>query len=995
MDGTVLSNPPRIHLLDGNVVLLLPLAAPSEGLSLSVVHNARARALRIREVVGFVPEEAGWAGLAFAADLAAEVEKGPGRIEVHQGGEVIATHDLPDPAAPVLGMIGGVEDYCLTGWAADWRGHDLPGGVLLLDGQAVADVPPPTLHHPLHRHATRRGCAGFRVPLPEAALDGDIHDLALRFGACTLRGIDWRADPCCGLGTATREGLGLWFLDRALPDGPVTINVVAGGKVLAKGLTGVHGDLQREGRRVIGFSMPVRMPDGRVELRAGENAQLHFATLHVSSTNAALGSMRRAAAELRALQIEIGPVAGWPRDLLQDMRRQAGLAQALPPRVVGQIEGCGRRVSVIVPVYKGLAETEACIASLRNSIAAGDGIIAEVLLIDDCSPEPGMATLLAAHAGPCGHAMIRVLRNETNLGFVGSINRGFAEALADADVLLLNSDTVVPPSLARRLRRAAYSRDDIASVTPLSNDATILSLPDRDGANRMGVAQAMRLDELLQKAGRRPVDVPVGVGFCFYIKRVALNDVGGFGPEWQRGYCEEVDWCLRAADRGWTHVAAADTLVLHHGSASFGSEERTAALARNHALLEQRYPEYMEAVRVFQSADPLSDLRVDGFCALLAAAGQPLVLHFTHAYGGGTAVLVERLAEALAGSGHANLICAREPDEWLGEAVFTLRWREGGTKLRVAEDRIAEVVARLGVAAPDMQTRVHSLTGVGPHVRDVLALPGMRWRVHVHDYQWYCPRVVLVDHTALYCGEPETRYCQLCVRAGSFYDFAADDVLIRTDLDAWIAANRALLAGAERVEAPSHDTAKRLRQRLDLANVVVMPHPEPVSEGRITRAPDRDRVLRIALLGGISPQKGMAVLRDLGMYIDATRAPVRLTVIGEVAEPEEFEEIGCITITGPYQRHEAARLLGRVDPHFVFFPAVWPETYSFTLSECWVAGYPAVAFDIGAIAERIKATGAGVVLPLQTDAASLLDRLRAACAATGALHGHRFRIADA
>ena len=76
----------------------------------------------------------------------------------------------------------------------------------------------------------------------------------------------------------------------------------------------------------------------------------------------------------------------------------------------------------------------------------------------------------------------------------------------------------------------------------------------------------------------------------------------------------------------------------------------------------------------------------------------------------------------------------------------------------------------------------------------------------------------------------------------------------------------------------------------------------------------------------------------------------------------------------------------------MFFPAIWPETYSFVLSEIWAAGYPAVAFDIGAIAERIRATGAGDGDSLRHHARPLLARLLEARGKLARLAGLEFEI---
>ncbi|MBV8573496.1 MAG: glycosyltransferase, partial [Acetobacteraceae bacterium] len=60
-----------------------------------------------------------------------------------------------------------------------------------------------------------------------------------------------------------------------------------------------------------------------------------------------------------------------------------------------------------------------------------------------------------------------------------------------------------------------------------------------------------------------------------------------------------------------------------------------------------------------------------------------------------------------------------------------------------------------------------------------------------------------------------------------------------------------------------------------------------------------------------------------------------------------------ITETGQYEDAELPRLLARVGPHLVWFPAQWPETYSYTLDAAIAAGLPIVASGIGAFPERL------------------------------------------
>lgn len=117
---------------------------------------------------------------------------------------------------------------------------------------------------------------------------------------------------------------------------------------------------------------------------------------------------------------------------------------------------------------------------------------------------------------------IRLIRNPHNLGFPGSANAGILAA-SGRDVVLLNSDTLVPPGWLERLRDAAHAADDIGTVTPLSNNASILSYPGPGPDNDIpDLAETIVLDRQAFRANRgATIDIPVGVGFCLYIEPLA------------------------------------------------------------------------------------------------------------------------------------------------------------------------------------------------------------------------------------------------------------------------------------------------------------------------------------------------------------------------------------------------------------------------------------------------------------------------------------------
>jgi glycosyltransferase involved in cell wall biosynthesis len=84
---------------------------------------------------------------------------------------------------------------------------------------------------------------------------------------------------------------------------------------------------------------------------------------------------------------------------------------------------------------------------------------------------------------------------------------------------------------------------------------------------------------------------------------------------------------------------------------------------------------------------------------------------------------------------------------------------------------------------------------------------------------------------------------------------------------------------------------------------------------------------------------------------------------------------GRIFLTGRYREAEVPHLLRRESPHVVFLPSVWPETWCYTLSHSLASGLPVAAFDIGAIAERLRAEQKGMLFRPGVSPGEINDRL--------------------
>ena len=623
-------------------------------------------------------------------------------------------------------------------------------------------------------------------------------------------------------------------------------------------------------------------------------------------------------------------------------------------------------VDVIVPVYRGLADTRLCIDSVLASHCQS---AYRLVVINDASPEPEVTAWLRERAAQ--DSRITLLENEDNLGFVGTVNRGMSLS-ADNDVLLLNSDTEVANDWLDRIRSAAYGDARVASVTPLSNNATICSYPQfcKDNALPPGYGTA-RLDALCAQTNPGAVvDVPTGVGFCMYIRRDCLAQVGLFDTEnFGKGYGEENDFCQRAAAAGWRNLHLLDTFVLHTGGVSFGESKSPRERAAMETL-RRLHPRYESEVMAFVQHDPARPHRLALDLARMAQAHLPVVLAVLHDRSGGTLRHVQELAHHLSAQATvltltpapAHSVSLRMASAQEGfELVF---------RLQDQRDDLLLALRQIGVS----HVHYHHLLGHDPWVMDLAQQLGVAYDFTAHDFYSFCTRISMTGDDNRYAGEPSPGLCNCCspqqaapVGGGTVAD--------------WRARNRQFLAGARQVLAPSRDTARRMAGFAPGARVLTVPHTDLATESPAALpvpAPRRLQAgmpLKVAVLGALSTIKGADMLEAVALEAARRQVPMEFHLLGYGYRHLQTQPRARLTVHGAYEEKDLPGLLDWLQPDLVWFPAQWPETYSYTLSASLQAGLPAVAPDLGAFAERLAGRPWSWVMPWDLTAREWTDAL--------------------
>jgi GT2 family glycosyltransferase len=228
-----------------------------------------------------------------------------------------------------------------------------------------------------------------------------------------------------------------------------------------------------------------------------------------------------------------------------------------------------KKISVIVPVYSPVPYLAAMfeelfLDGLRKESA---GLDLELIIVDDASP---LAERTAAAArSAAAWARTRYLRNEKNLGYLLSCNRGLREAGGDL-LILCNSDTRFAGGSLRKLIAAAGTIPGAGLLGPVTNGAFGASAQSVNGLaplKAFSPAEFARLEAFAAGIGADPPyrDVRWLLGFCVLIKRETLRSVGLLDENFGFGYQEEVDYGLRARKAGWRALVVRGAFVFHGG----------------------------------------------------------------------------------------------------------------------------------------------------------------------------------------------------------------------------------------------------------------------------------------------------------------------------------------------------------------------------------------------------------------------------------------------
>ncbi len=610
-------------------------------------------------------------------------------------------------------------------------------------------------------------------------------------------------------------------------------------------------------------------------------------------------------------------------------------------------------VDVVIPVCGGAAMFARC---LRQVLAADCVTAHEIVVVNDASTEPELLRHLAElHAT----GRVTIIELPERLGFAAAVNRACG-LHRERDVVVLHTDAEVANDWLDRL--VAHATDGVGAIGTFTNSVAMATYPVPRAVNPLPAGQSVEsLDALFARANPgASAAVPVVDGPCLYLPRACLNAVGGFDAGPLGGdYGVEIDFCLRAGGAGFCNLLAGDLFIGHSGHGTFGVPEAEVLARRADEALARLYPAYRGLCADIEKHDPGRPFarRVD--LLRLAQSSKRILVFVSHPWGGGIRRYMHDLA-ALADSRCEVLYL--EPAA--GDTV-KLSWPRAGESFALyftlpAElPMLAETMRAIGVE----RLHFHHLHLLPRAILELPSVVGVPYDYTLHDYQSICPQNHLVTEDGRYCGEPDAAGCAACLarRPGQW----------NLDITAWRGAFARLLRGANRLIAPSQDVATRIRHYVPDVAIEVWPHPEsepsPVSE-----------IVRVAVLGNLSPEKGLHVVAALAHDARERGLPLAFRILGSTTEPIPQAPVVALTIYGQYVDNELPQLIAAEKPDVLLFAAQVPETYAYTLSVALGSGLPIVASALGAFPERLAQVPRSTTVPWNAAPARWNDALLAA-----------------
>lgn len=740
-----------------------------------------------------------------------------------------------------------------------------------------------------------------------------------------------------------------------------------------------------------------------------------------------------------------------------------------------------KSVDIIIPIYNAYEDLVICLESIYRNTDLNKN---RLILINDNSSDEHIKPFLEQQK----EKNVIVIHNESNKGFSGNVNIGMKLSEFN-DVILLNSDTVVTARWVEKIVECAYSDEAIGTVTPLSNNATLCSVPEFCKENvlpdHLDIDQAGAVVERCSM--KKYPRITTAHGFCMFIKREVIDTIGYFDAEtFELGYGEENDFCNRAEQAGYHHVMCDDTYIYHSGTKSFVSKEKEKLISLHDRILRERYPEQMHINDVHVRDNPNSFVGENVGIYFDLENGKKNILYVLQSdfrkgatdNVGGTQFHVKDLVLGL--RDEYNIFVAARNGFYLNlTAYYGKKEREFrfyiGSKSSIYEFRnkaLIELWENILAAFHIDLVHVHHAANTSFDIFYIAKKHKIPIILTLHDFFFICPSVTMTskDKVSEVCCIGKNIDCRECLNTGmgitdkidyikiwrkkcveilnicekliipdegvlnillSYYPFIKDKLEVvehgyapLKEPERELMCSNDVITMYERVEREGFSYKivgwAYLKERqgnagekiyLEIQNSSgvekLIPaekvcRPDVIADGRKSKVgyscvipqsildggnlqirvaledegvliyavdtfetpkllPTKKK-LNVAFIGGLNKAKGGEVVSEI---VESLDSDVNWFIFGGIGvEKLASQKKENLIKTGYYMPEDLPVLLKAHEIDLVGILSIWPETYSYTLTESVLNGVPVIVTDIGALGRRVKELQCGWTVSL-------------------------------
>ncbi len=612
---------------------------------------------------------------------------------------------------------------------------------------------------------------------------------------------------------------------------------------------------------------------------------------------------------------------------------------------------------IIIPIYNAYNCLKPCIDSVIKYTNLKEN---RIILIDDKSPDERVLPLLEQYEN--GKSII-LLKNDINMGFVSTVNKGMN--YSKNDVLLLNSDTEVSKLWLDNIKECAYSSPMVASVTPLSNNATLVSAPN--GLQVNDLPQKMSFDEyadLVNKISYKDYpELPTAHGFCMYIRREALDVVGYFDDEtFKKGYGEENDFSYRCLENGFKHLLCDNVIIYHKESQSF-CESKEQLKKENAKILESKYSFYVSQTENWCKLFPIRHICQNINYGICLSNKKQNILYLIHDFKeysenvGGTTLHLYDLIKNLIDTYNVHILTPESGGYKLysffdehKETIF-MNCPTSNTKVPFYNKEYKKMLEYLVDSLNICLIHVHHLIGHYFDIKDVAHDKKINLVITLHDFYSYCPNINLLYENKKYC-------------IGKDYD--CNECILKTKnikgniIENWRREWQNLFNVCQEVFVPNQSLIPILEKKFEFKKITVIEHGlDVVKDNKILT---NDKKKNVAFIGVLAPHKGLYVVKDLVKR----EKGLKFIQIGPTDDKKMKKSKMNYKYVGKYNRKDLPNIIKENNVDLICLLSIWPETFSYTLTEAIASGTPVLTFDIGALGNRIKRDNLGWTMPLES-----------------------------